>query len=209
MTILLADDHPLIVSALQQGLTSLFPDFTILTAYQLSELKEQFQNTQIDLLLQDIKFGVDDARTFLPELIHAFPNTKIIVLTSLADAITIQQLIKLGVKGYILKSDEIQLIEKGITEVLAGKSFISPTVQANLAASDLVVDENPAEIHLSSREKEVLREILKEKSIKEIAETLFINDKTVEHHRANLFVKLQVKNVSGLVKKAIILGLID
>jgi DNA-binding NarL/FixJ family response regulator len=71
---------------------------------------------------------------------------------------------------------------------------------------DLEVDN---EIVLTRREREVLEVIMKEKSIKEIAEELCISEKTVELHRSNLFVKLDVKNITGLVKKAIALNLLD
>ncbi|MCT4582687.1 MAG: helix-turn-helix transcriptional regulator [Flavobacteriales bacterium] len=64
-------------------------------------------------------------------------------------------------------------------------------------------------IILTKREREVLEVIMREKSIKQIAEELFISEKTVELHRSNLFVKLDVKNITGLVKKAIALNLLD
>ncbi|HLV41776.1 MAG TPA: LuxR C-terminal-related transcriptional regulator, partial [Brumimicrobium sp.] len=62
------------------------------------------------------------------------------------------------------------------------------------------------QIVLTRREKEVLNETLKGKKIKEIADALFISVKTVENHRSNLFVKFEVSNVSGLIKKALLLS---
>jgi DNA-binding CsgD family transcriptional regulator len=62
---------------------------------------------------------------------------------------------------------------------------------------------------LSKREKEVLQQILMEKNTPQIADALFVSVKTVEMHRANLFLKLGVKNITGLIKKAILFNLVD
>jgi DNA-binding CsgD family transcriptional regulator len=72
-----------------------------------------------------------------------------------------------------------------------------------------LLQQSKNKVYLTEREKDVLREIMNEKSIKEIAKTLFISEKTVEHHRANLFIKLEVKNSTGLVKKTMEMRLLD
>ena len=64
-------------------------------------------------------------------------------------------------------------------------------------------------VALTEREKEILQLIVEEKTTKEIAEQLYLSEKTIETHRGNLMIKLDVKNIAGMVKKAIIQGLVN
>lgn len=200
MNIIIAEDHALIIDGLravleQQGI-NVFPAMNEKVLYQL--LNEQ----PFDVLIQDIRFGKVDARTIIPSIRLEFPTLRIIALTSLDDLASIQSVLATNVSGYVLKSEPSGRIIDAIHAVIPGGTYLSPEVQAVLAGNS----EQNREVHLSEREKGVLRGILDEKSTKEIAESLFVSEKTVEHYRANLFVKFDVKNVSGLVKKAILQG---
>lgn len=97
------------------------------------------------------------------------------------------------------------MIALAIKEVEKGNVFTSSVLTERLY-EDNDSKNFTKDFRLTRREKEVLSELLKEKSNKAIAEALFISEKTVEHHKANLCVKFDVKNVTGLVKKAIVYG---
>jgi len=203
MKIIIADDHHLIVEGLKAAVQKSFPDFDINTSMNKQELFETLESQTTDILIQDIKFGYSNAKDFLDEIKTKFPKLKIILLSSVSDSVSIKQLSK-KVDSYILKSESLDEINTAIDSIINDKKYFSKESTKRLNEFQ---EDN--EIVLSRREKEVLAVIMQEKSIKEIAEILFISEKTVEMHRSNLFVKLDVKNLTGLIKKAIALNLVD
>ena len=200
MNILIAEDHALIVEGLKSLLES--DGHSVFHAPDELVLNRLMSDKQIDLLIQDIRFGKVDARTIIPAIRENFPGLKILVLTSLDDLASVQSILATNIQGYVIKTEPSDLILEAIEVISAGNTYLSPEVQSVLVGK---LNASP-EIQLSTREKGVLNGILDEKSTKEIAEALFISEKTVEHYRSSLFTKFDVKNVSGLVKKAILLG---
>jgi DNA-binding NarL/FixJ family response regulator len=201
--IILADDHQLILNGLRSVLEKQFPNAEFTGVLNKMDLFDALRKESFDILIQDLKFGADNAKDFLDDLKAEFSTLKIVLLTSVSDSVTIKQLSK-KVDGYILKSESLDEIITAVNRLNAGDKYYSTL--ANQKMNDLIPDDT---IILTRREKEVLEVIMKEKSIKEIAAELFISEKTVELHRSNLFIKLDVKNITGLVKKAIALNLLD
>lgn len=203
MKIILADDHQLILDGLLSVLKKQFPNADFNGTLDKTALFSALRLEPFDILIQDLKFGKDNARDFLDELRSEFPKLKIILLTTVSDSVTISQLSK-KVDSYILKSESLDEIIAAVNHVWNGEKYFSKLVENKINTL------NPNEsIVLTRREREVLEVIMKEKSIKQIAEELFISEKTVELHRSNLFAKLDVKNITGLVKKTIALNLLD
>ncbi len=203
MNIIIADDHQLILDGLKSVVKTNFPNSTIHTAINKAELFEILSHNKIDILIQDVKFGAHHASDFIEELTVEYSNTKVIFLTSVSDSVSIAKLSH-RVSGYILKSESLEEIIKAIRQVSIGEVYFSEQSRAKM--DQLIPDE---EVVLTRREKEVLEVIMQEKSTKEVAEILSISEKTVELHRSNLFVKLDVKNLTGLIKKTIALDLLD
>lgn len=203
MRILLADDHQLILDGLLSVLTKQFPQAECRGVLNKTDLFETLRNESFDILIQDIKFGNDNAKDFLADLKQEFPSLKIVLLSTISDSVTIKQLSK-KVDGYVLKSESLVEIKTAINRLSKGENYFSTLAQQKM--DNLVPDDS---IILTKREREVLEVIMREKSIKQIAAELFISEKTVELHRSNLFIKLDVKNITGLVKKAIALNLLD
>ncbi|MFT6982245.1 MAG: DNA-binding NarL/FixJ family response regulator [Crocinitomicaceae bacterium] len=203
MKIILADDHQLILDGLLTVLKRQFPGAIFKGVLNKTELFQLLREEPFDILIQDLKFGADNAKDFLGDLREEFPALKIILLTTVSDSVTIKQLSK-KVDGYILKSESLEEIITAVNQVKIGNSYFSKLAEQKMNL--LVPDDS---IVLTRREREVLAIIMEEKSNKQIAEELFISEKTVELHRSNLFVKLDVKNITGLVKKAIALNLLD
>lgn len=203
MNIILADDHQLIVDGLISNLKKQFPSSVINGVLNKTELFNSLRSKEYAVLIQDLKFGNDNAKDFLPELKKEFPTLKIIILSTISDSVTIKQLSK-TVDGYVLKSESLEEIINAVNEVLSGQKYFSQL------ARERINELTPADsIILTRRELEVLAVIMKEKTIKEIALELNISEKTVELHRSNIFIKLDVKNSTGLVKKTIALNLLD
>lgn len=200
MTILIAEDHLLIVEGLKALLEA--KGYVVEHASDEIALLNNLRNKSVDLLIQDIRFGKIDARTIIPSIREEFPSIPILALSSLDDLASIQSVLATNVSGYVIKTESTTLILEAIESIKQGNIYLSPEVQSVLVGNSF----SKNEILLSEREKGVLKGILDEKSTKEIAEKLFVSEKTVEHYRGSLFSKFDVKNVSGLVKKAILLG---
>jgi len=209
MNILVSDDHQLILDGIGSFLKTSYPDSQVYFAKSKSTLINQLKSQSFDILLQDVRLGMDDAREFIKEVFEIQPELKVIVVSTLFDTITVKTLLNQGVHGYVIKVDGIEEIQQAVNSVQQGEVYLSPGLQKQLINSSLSETSPQSEIRLTQREKEVLAEILNEKSTREIAETLFISEKTVEGYRSNLFVKFDVKNVAGLVKKAIIHGFME
>jgi DNA-binding NarL/FixJ family response regulator len=208
LNFIIADDHQLITDALCQLIKLHFPEAEIQTAANAENLHTLLNAFAPDFLIQDIRLGKDDARSFIPAIVRRFPDMKVIALSSLGDIASIQSSLAAGCHAYVVKSESSNEIIKAIQKLLQGKKYISEAALATLS-QDTEANTQNENIVLTFREKEVLREILREKTSKQIAETIFISEKTVEIHRASLFAKFNVKNLAGLVKKAILWGYYD
>jgi DNA-binding NarL/FixJ family response regulator len=203
LNVLIADDHSLILEGIKSVLLDLEMPPNVFFASDLAQLELMLKSEKIDVLIQDVKFGNDDARQFIPSIRANYPDLKVVAISSLGDAASIQTIINSGINGYVLKSEGSDQLVQAINHVLAGERFLSRSAQNALFQKQ---ESSPLDLQLSEREKEVLKAILAELSTKQIAEQLFLSEKTIEHYRSTLFVKFDVKNVTGLVKKAIILG---
>ncbi len=209
MNILVSDDHQLILDGIGSFLKTNYPESTISFAKTKSALIHALKSEKFDILLQDIRLGNDDAREFIKEVLEAQPEVKVIIVSTLFDTLTVKTLLNPGVQGYVIKVDGLEEIQLAIEAARNGNVYLSQELQKQLINSSLTNEDASQDVRLTQREREVLREILNEKSTKAIADTLCISEKTVEGYRANLFVKFDVKNVAGLVKKAILQGFMD
>lgn len=205
MKILLADDHFLVLDGLEVLLSTF--DFVEETkrALDYMELKNILEKECFDVLLLDIHFGKYDGREIIQEIKQLMPDMKIIALTSHSDSVTIKSSISAGFDGYLLKIDSREDIEKALKAVTNGQKYFSPKTQQVFFESHT----SKNKIELTEREKEVLQLIVQEKTTKEIAEQLFISEKTVETHRGSIMLKLEARNIAGMVKKAIMQGLVN
>ena len=209
MNILISDDHQLILDGIGTYIKTCYPTSEIAFAKTKSALIAALNTTSYDVLLQDIRLGNDDAREFMKDIFRIQPTIKVIIVSTLFDTTTVKTLLNQGVHGYVIKVDGLEEIHQAMEAVVSGETYLSAALQKQLIDSSLSTESASGNVILTAREQEVLKAILDEKSTKAIAESLFISEKTVEGYRANLFVKFDVKNVAGLVKKAIIQGFMD
>ncbi len=205
MYILLADDHTVVLDGLELLLSTF--DFVKKTKKAVDEatLYHILENNALpDIILLDVVLGSSDGRELCKEIKKRYPEIKVIALTSYSDTYTVKSSVKAGFDGYLIKSDDRQTVMAALQTVLRNEQFFSPELK-DLFFQQSISNSNAA---LTKREADVLRLILDEKTTKEIAEVLFISEKTVENHRSNLMLKLEAKNMAGLVKKAIARGLV-
>jgi len=205
MKILLADDHFLVLEGLEVLLSTF--EFVEKTQSVLNflQLKDTLKEEAFDILLLDIYFGKHDGREIISEIKQLAPNMKIIALTSHTDGVTIKSSLNAGFDGYLLKIDGRQDIENALKAVTNNEKYFTPKIQQTF----FEIRASRNKVELTKREIEVLQFIVYEKTTREIAEQLCLSEKTIETHRANIMLKLEVKNIAGMVKKAIMQGLAD
>lgn len=204
MHIIIADDHTIVLDGLELLLSTF--DFVqrVEKANNEAMLSGLISVQLPDIVLLDIAFGKSDGREICKQLKKRSPALRIIALTSHSDMSTVKSAVQAGFDGYLLKSEDRETVIQALKTVQSGVPFFSPQVKDVFFHQG--VHKHKSE--LTSRELEVLKLIIEEKTTREIAATLFIAEKTVENHRSNLMLKMDVKNLAGLVKKAITLGYI-
>ncbi len=203
MKVLIADDHELILHGISHILKRNAEVNEIHSATNLYEVNNVLENHKIDLLFQDVRFGVTDAREFVKSLLDKHEGLKIIIITSILDFDMITTFLNQGVHGYILKIDCATEITEAIETIQNNERYLSPKIQQYLNDSNKTY---PQSIILTEREDAVLKLILNEKTSKEIAQELHLSQKTIEKTRAKLYDSFEVSNLAGLVKKAILQG---
>jgi|SRR5690554_2853782 len=205
MKILLADDHFLVLDGLEVLLSTF--EFVEKTQSVLNymELKNILEKESFDVLLLDIHFGKYDGREIIQEIRQLMPYMKIIALTSHSDSATIKSSVNAGFDGYLLKIDSREDIEKALKAAINNEKYFSPKTQQVFFETQT----SKNKVELTEREKEILRLIVLEKTTQEIAVLLCLSEKTIETHRRNIMQKLEVKNIAGMVKKAIMQGLVS
>lgn len=164
-----------------------------------------------DIVIMDLSMPRLDGAQAAERILGMNLPTQIIILSMHADTTMVQQLLRRGVKGYLLKDAVSEELMLAIRSVSQGKMFISPTISENvmmllLSPSD-VEAESAAEL-LTPREREVLQLVAEGYTNAAIAQTLSISVKTVEKHRANVMTKLEVNDLASLIRQGIKQGLI-
>lgn len=209
--IIIADDHQMFIDGIKALLLNEKDIKLVGEALSGKEAIAGVTKERPDIILLDINMPDMDGIETTRELRKNFPDIKIIILTMHNNYEFISTLVSEGASGYILKNTgKVELI-KAIKTVYSGSTFFSvavtETIMKNLNRKP--EEEKLGAVQLTKREKEILILIAQELSTKQIAEKLFISVNTVETHRKNLMAKLHAKNVTGLVKFAIQVGLIN
>jgi two-component system nitrate/nitrite response regulator NarL len=199
VSILLVDDHPI----MQDGVKALLATESQLqvkaSAKSVSEAEIHLSRASYDLLITDLNLPDQSGLVLIKAARNRYPEMKIIVLSMHDEPHLIRDILKEGVHGYILKSATNDELKKAISKVMDGKRFVSEDISGLL-----LEDFNSKEKHqlLTEREREIVQLIAKEYSNKQIAEELFISERTVETHRKNIFRKTNTNSVVGLLKFA-------
>lgn len=150
-------------------------------------------------------YGLDVAREIQREL----PFTRLVFLTCRTDESCIREAMRLGAKGYILKSEPLSEIQVALRKVMASGVYISPGFLGTLLSQWLQDQAQEVEaVSLSLRERQVLKLIAEGHSTKQIAAMLAITAKTADSHRTRLMAKLGVHEVAALVRYAIRQGIV-
>ena len=167
---------------------------------QLERLKPSV--VSLDLMLP----GVSGARA-VESLLNAQPGTRVLVVSSRTEGPEIQNLLQLGILGYITKDASSDSFLDALEKVSRGESYLGPEAASSLARG-FRESANKPEVVLSKRLLEVLQHIAKGKKTREIAEELYLSPKTIEKYRGQILRKLDASNQIQALQKARELGLL-
>ena len=206
----IADDHPLIINGLIQVFQNCEDIEVIATYSDGQELLNGLQILQPDVLLLDLQMPNGSGEEITPVIKEAYKEINIIALTNLDNTFYVKAMMRLGALGYVLKTSGADIISEAIRLVHGGEIFIDPLLKEKLVQETLLAKKIQSAVpQLTRREKEVLELIASNFNSQEIADKLFLSKRTIDIHRQNLLLKLEVKNSAALTKKAMQLGLIN
>lgn len=206
----ITDDHPLLLQGVKNILDGR-EGFQVTGCYTSGGiLLAALQKEQPDVLLLDLQLAGDpQGKDLIVRLRQDYPELRILVLTSNDNAYNIQIILNAGAQGYLLKNIEQDLLMEAIETIYKGEEYLSPEVK-NILLDSLRKDKTKkvGTESLTPRELDILRLIAEEKTSHEIGEILHLSYRTIETYRLGIMQKLGVKNMVGMVKKAILLGII-
>lgn len=209
ITVAIVDDHPLATTGLRNMLAVSDRIVVTSTYHNGTSALEGLQESQPEILLLDIQLPDIKGEELAAHISRAWPEVKILAITSLDAPIHIKIMMRNGCKGYLLKNTDVDTLIHAIEEVHQGREFLEPALKEQMVQNILQFRRNDRKTPvLTRREKEILELIVTENTNQEIAGKLCLSLRTVEKHRFSLLQKLDAKNTAGLVKTAIEFGYI-
>ena len=210
--VLLVDDHTIV----RQGLRRILEEKGIEVVGEAEDGRkglEMVRELEPDVVVMDISMpklgGIEATRRVRKEV----PGTKVIILTIHFDENYIFKTLDAGANAYLVKETASEDLFDAIEAVMAGESYFSPRIPPKVIKSYKKMVKSGKKVddfsRLTNREREILQLIAEGYTSKQIGEMLFISDKTVENHRANIMGKLDIHDTAGLVRYAIRIGLVD
>ncbi|WP_299058643.1 response regulator transcription factor [uncultured Polaribacter sp.] len=210
--ILIADDHPLIA----EGIKNVFEnkeDFQVVAVVNNGKKAINFiAQHLVDIVLLDINMPIMDGIECAKKITSEFKEVKIAMLSMYQESSLIKNLIKIGVKGYMLKTIPSEELLKAVKNIYNGKEYFNTEVtkalhSENSSNLEQYYKRSPLLKELTTREKEIIKSISQGNTNVQIGKKLFISPRTVDTHRTNIMRKLEIHNMAALIRFAFQNGL--
>ncbi len=210
LTVLIADDHPLVREALHRALDVEEDMKVVAEATDGEEAVKLASELKPNVVVMDIVMPKVNGIEATKKIKEIAPDTAILILTAYDDDEYVLGLLDAGAAGYLLKSARGRDLVGAIRTIRAGESVLHPNIIARLLKRATVtsVKETKGQGLLSEREAEVLRLVALGMSNKEVAEELFLSQRTVKAHLTSVFNKLNVASRSEAIVKGLQWGLV-
>ena len=202
INISLADNQPVVI----EGMKCFFKDHSDIAISDsvlfLKDLDYSLKNSCVDILLIDIELeGLNSINSF-KRLVEKYPNIKFLIFTAASEKLFGVTALKIGVAGFVSKTEPLQNIEKAIMKIIEGSTAFNDCVYKAVGVAKRLKNGTEECRKLSLRETEVLRHFVHGKKNNEISALLNLNEKTISTYKLRLLNKLHVTNLIDLVSKA-------
>jgi DNA-binding NarL/FixJ family response regulator len=207
--ILIVDDHDLVRHGLERVFEKTQSMKIVAGKSSGIDALHWLRHNECDVVLLDISMPGLSGIEVLKQIHEEKPNLPILILSNYPEDQYALRLIKSGAAGYLTKGCATAVLVNAVRDVANGNKYFSPAVQEMLVNEvNLPTEKLPHEI-LSDREFNIFLLLVAGTCVNEIAEQLSISNKTVSTHKANLMIKMNLHNVSDLVRYAVKHGLAD
>ena len=210
MKVLITDEQSLFRDGLSLRLKQINPNITIIQTSTLAEMQKLLlENIDTDIILIDIDLAELNAAEIIGKIKTIAPNTKIVAISSSEEIRNIKKILSLGVKGYITKKSDSNILSGALKLILDGGTYLPPTLLENQTPY-INSEKNSGFLkkNLTNRQSQVLDLIAQGKSNKQIAYDMGVSEATVKLHINALLRSLKVNNRTQAVITAQKLGLI-
>lgn len=211
LTILIVENHSLVRAGIR-ALIEQIPDVVVVgEAIDGREAIRLVEQHRPDLVFMDVTMPGMNGLEATTRIVKEFPATRVVMLSVHAEEAYVLQALRSGASGYLLKDAGRSELESAVAAIARDETYLSPAVSRHVidscvrqpAGDDVRLLES-----LSPRQREILQMIAEGRSTKEIANILDVSVKTVETHRAQLADRLRIRDVAGLVRYAIRVGIV-
>ena len=199
MRIFLTDDHEILLDGLKKIIAEDEALEVVGSAGSVQETLDQLTRLHVDLLITDYNLPDDDGLALVRKVKRKYASIKILVLSMHDEGHLVKEILKEGINGYVLKKDSHSELLDAIYAIRNDKVYLSSDVNTILLKG--LHGEGEQKL-LTDREREIVKLISLEMTNRQIAEELFISERTVETHRKNIFRKTGTNNMVGLIKFA-------
>ncbi|MFO1503407.1 MAG: response regulator transcription factor [Steroidobacteraceae bacterium] len=207
--ILIADDHALVRAGLKQFLQEERRDIQVAEAASGQQTLDMLRGGNFDLLILDINMPDRGGLDILKHVRAGHPNTKVLVLSGYPERQYAVNVLKAGASGYLSKDGAPAELTKAVSQVLAGKRYVSASL-AELLVAELDVDhDKPLHADLSEREFQIFCKLAAGQSVSEIANELSLSVKTVSTYRTRVLEKMCFKSNADITSYAVRNGLVN
>src|SRR5712691_4590741 len=212
MKILIVDDHALVRRGMNYVVKECFPEADVVEAEGAEAALTVLKAGKVDLALVDVRMPDLDGLELLRASKAQWPDTPVIMLSTYENAPYVKRALADGASGYLLKDATPEDLGQAIGVALSGSgNVLSPRVIQNLfdeaaSGNSATVGGRRTEFSLTQRENDILALLAEGKSNREIAQSLFLSEKTVKAHLAAIFRKLGVANRTQAAMAAVQMG---
>jgi len=209
--IMLAEDHALVRAGMRALLENLDGIDVVAEAADGREAIELIRTVLPDLVLMDITMPGLGGMATVTRVKTEFPQVRVVMLSMHDNEEYVWQALRAGAAGYLLKDSSPSELELAVRSVAAGGTYLSPSVSRHIVADYIRRvggDASPLD-RLTPRQREIVQLIAEGHSNQETANILGLSIKTIETHRSELMERLDIHDVTGIVRYAIRVGLIS
>lgn len=197
--IFIVDDHQMIIDGINLMLEGR-PEFVVVgESTKPLDVLDMPDLAKADILITDIGMPDMSGVELTRAVKNKFPNINVLALSMFVDSAVVAEMIDAGISGYVIKNTGKKELIEALTKVGGGQKYFAQELTMELMKS---YKRGQEESKLTDREIEIIRMIEKDMTTRDIADTLFISERTVETHRKNILHKTNTQTVVGLLKYA-------